>query len=118
MIEETQHYINVIEAGAADEDLDILQEAINERRQAVLGKQRGDLQVGDIVVLGNGISPKYLTGEVMRVVKFNKTTVTCKWIEGRKPAKFEYDKRAEARWSNPKGVRVPLSLIADVEKAA
>lgn len=97
--------------GEYDASLDALSDAAHTRRKE-LRKKEGQmnalfLSAGDRVTL-KGLSPKYLNGTVVEVVKINKTRAVVKPIEG------ETSLQATHR-IGAAGCRVPLSCMTKVE---
>lgn len=84
--------LGAIASGQQDESLALIQTTLTNRRKLVESVESADtfnkVEIGDEVMLGNGISPKYLDGALAKVVdkRDGKIVVQLLSSRGRWPA--------------------------------
>lgn len=90
--------IDDIKQGKYDNVLDMIDKAVQARKQALL-PQIWEFSIGDLVKLNDNTRPKYLQGKQARVVKVNRTKIVVD-IDG-----IEYPSKYSGE------VTVPLALV-------
>lgn len=91
-----------IQDGKLDDDLDIITEAIRDRRKLLASRKVIGIKPGDTVQFSDNIRPKYLVGRTATVVKRNTKSIVVSCP----------DDPAYGRFQNSKNVRCPNDLIA------
>ncbi len=74
----TNDILRAIVNGDMDDQLDTLGRAIQTRRGALRGLVAGSLKEGDTVKITGAISPKYMQGKEVEVIKVNRKRAVVK----------------------------------------
>lgn len=79
-LDKVSDFVSYIAIGALDKQLDLIANAVDERRREIRsGKTIDDFRVGDVVTINERCGTKYLIGERGTVVGIRRTKLTIQF---------------------------------------
>ena len=102
-----EQLVDSILDGVADDNIDALNGAIEQRRKLKDNRKMLFIAPGDIVRFNRQARPKYLQGHTATVTKVNKTTVLVD---------IPNDAWGTKKYCGAKNIRTPISIVDKVTK--